>query len=66
LRAAGGAVLYISAEFEEVMTLGDRIAVIHDGRLSQPVARERADVTEIGLMMAGARPLLGPGTHTRS
>jgi simple sugar transport system ATP-binding protein len=65
LRAAGGAVLYISAEFEEVMTLGDRIAAIHDGRLSQPVARERADVTEIGLMMAGARPLLGPGTHGR-
>jgi ABC-type uncharacterized transport system ATPase subunit len=65
LRAAGGAVLYISAEFEEVMTLGDRIAAIHDGRLSEAVPRERADVTEIGLMMAGAHPLLGPGTHDR-
>jgi simple sugar transport system ATP-binding protein len=59
LRAAGGAVLYISAEFEEVMTLGDRIAAIHDGRLSEAVAREQADVTEIGLMMAGARHCSG-------
>jgi simple sugar transport system ATP-binding protein len=53
LRAAGGAILYISAELEEVLTLGDRIAVIHNGRLSDPVRREQVDVTEIGLMMAG-------------
>jgi simple sugar transport system ATP-binding protein len=56
LRAAGGAVLYISAELEEVLTLGDRIAVIHDGRLSDAVPREQVDVTEVGLMMAGVAP----------
>ena len=54
LRDAGGAVLYLSASLEEVLMLGDRIAVMYDGRLSQPVARAEADITEIGLMMAGA------------
>jgi simple sugar transport system ATP-binding protein len=54
LRETGGAVLYLSAELEEVLTLGDRIAVICSGRLSEAVRREQVDVTEIGLMMAGA------------
>jgi simple sugar transport system ATP-binding protein len=54
LRDAGGAVLYISAELEEVLMLGDRIAVMYGGRLSEPVRRSDADVTEIGLAMAGA------------
>jgi general nucleoside transport system ATP-binding protein len=53
LRAAGGAILYVSAELEEVLALGDRIAVIHNGRLSDPVDRARADITAIGMMMAG-------------
>jgi len=54
LRESRGAVLYISAELEEVLMLGDRIAVICNGRLSEAVRREQLDVTEIGLMMAGA------------
>ncbi|MET0971476.1 MAG: ABC transporter ATP-binding protein [Tardiphaga sp.] len=53
LRAAGGAVVYISSSLEEVMTLGDRIAVMQGGRLSMPVDREMADLTQIGLLMAG-------------
>jgi simple sugar transport system ATP-binding protein len=55
LRDAGGAVLYISSDLEEVMTLGDRIAVMYGGRLSAAVPRGDADVTKIGLMMAGAK-----------
>jgi simple sugar transport system ATP-binding protein len=54
LRAAGGAILYISSSLEEVMTLGDRIAVMQGGRLSSPIDREQADITQIGLLMAGA------------
>ena len=54
LRDAGGAILYLSAALEEVLMLGDRIGVMYGGRLSQPVARAEADITEIGLMMAGA------------
>ncbi len=53
LRDAGGAVLYISAELEEVLEMGDRIAVLHEGRLSRPRARQEIDITEIGLLMAG-------------
>lgn len=54
LRDAGGAVLYLSASLDEVLALGDRIAVMFGGRLSTPVARGEADIHEIGLMMAGA------------
>ncbi|MGA2714185.1 MAG: ABC transporter ATP-binding protein [Bryobacteraceae bacterium] len=54
LRDAGAAVLYVSAELEEVMTLGDRIAVMSGGRLSSPVPRRSVDVTQIGMLMAGA------------
>jgi simple sugar transport system ATP-binding protein len=53
LRDAGGAVLYISAELEEVLMLGDRIGVLYNGRLSGIVSRHEADVTKIGLLMAG-------------
>ena len=53
LRDAGGAVLYISAELEEVLMLGDRIGVLYNGRLSGIVRRHEADVTKIGLLMAG-------------
>jgi general nucleoside transport system ATP-binding protein len=65
LREAGAAVLFVSAELEEVLALGDRIAVIHEGRLSEGIPREQADITEIGLMMAGARPLSGAGRSAR-
>jgi simple sugar transport system ATP-binding protein len=54
LRAAGGAILYLSAALDEVLMLSDRIAVMYNGRLSEPVTREGADVTAIGLMMAGS------------
>ncbi len=54
LRDAGAAVLYISAELEEVMTLGDRIAVMCRGRLSSPTPRTSVDMTQIGMLMAGA------------
>jgi simple sugar transport system ATP-binding protein len=54
LREAGAAVLYISTELEEALAVGDRIGVLHAGRLVGLVPRADADVTRIGLMMAGA------------
>jgi ABC-type uncharacterized transport system ATPase subunit len=59
LRQAGGAILYISAELDEVLTLGDRIAVMYNGRLSEPVRREETDRTTVGLMMGGFAPMHG-------
>ena len=53
LRAAGVAVLYISTELEEVMVVADRIGVIFDGRLVGVMRRAWADLTKLGLMMAG-------------
>jgi general nucleoside transport system ATP-binding protein len=57
LRRAGCAILYISAELDEVLALGDRIAVMYNGRLSAPVRREDTDRTAIGLMMGGFAPM---------
>ena len=56
LRDAGGAVLVISEELEELFTLCDRIAVLTAGRLSQALPRAALTVESIGLMMAGAAP----------
>jgi simple sugar transport system ATP-binding protein len=53
--AAGAAVLLISEDLDEIFALADRIAVIHDGRLS--AARPAAEWTlaDIGLAMAGSQ-----------
>ena len=53
-RDAGAAVLLISDDLDEVLTLGDRVAVMHAGQLS--AARNADDWTReaIGLAMAGA------------
>jgi simple sugar transport system ATP-binding protein len=53
LRAAGAAVLYISSELEEVLAIADRIAVMAGGGFAGIVPRAEADLTEIGLWMAG-------------
>ena len=52
-RDAGAAVLVISDDLDEVMALGDRIAVMHGGQLT--AARPATDWTResIGLAMAG-------------
>ncbi|GAA4345139.1 ABC transporter ATP-binding protein [Variovorax defluvii] len=53
-RDAGAAVLLISDDLDEVLALGDRVAVMHGGRLSE--ARPAASWTReaIGLAMAGS------------
>jgi simple sugar transport system ATP-binding protein len=54
LRDRGAAVLIISTDLDEVLGLGDRIAVMYSGRMAGPF--ESGDLTreQIGLMMAGA------------
>jgi simple sugar transport system ATP-binding protein len=53
-RDKGGAVLLVSEDLEEIFALSDRIAVIYGGAFMGIVERERADIEEIGLMMAGS------------
>lgn len=55
----GSAVLLVSEDLEEVLTLSDRIAVMHGGRIIKIMDAEDADIEEIGLLMAGEEKELG-------
>jgi ABC-type uncharacterized transport system ATPase subunit len=52
-RARGAAILLISEDLDEILTLADRIVVMSGGRLSQPSARGERTVRELGELMAG-------------
>ncbi len=54
-RAKGAAILFISTELEEILSLSDRIAVIYEGEIMGIVPAKDADIYEIGEMMAGVR-----------
>jgi ABC-type uncharacterized transport system ATPase subunit len=56
-RERGTAVLLVSEDLEEVLTLSDRIAVIFEGELMGIVPSVDVDLEQIGLMMAGAHRL---------
>ena len=53
LRDAGTAILLISVELDEVLSLSDRIAVMFDGRIIGERIADQTDEQEIGLLMAG-------------
>ncbi len=53
-RDAGCAVLVVSVELDEILSLADRILVMFAGRIVGEVAPDRADERRLGLMMAGA------------
>jgi simple sugar transport system ATP-binding protein len=52
-RNRGAAVLFISTELQEVMSLSDRIIVLFRGEVMGEVAGDEADVSTIGQMMLG-------------
>ena len=47
----GVAVLLISEDLDEILTLNDRVLVMYEGNLTE--ARNRESIEEIGLLMAG-------------
>lgn len=49
------AVLLVSFELDEIMSLSDRIEVIFDGRIAGSVPGKDADEKELGFMMAGGK-----------
>jgi simple sugar transport system ATP-binding protein len=55
LRDAGAAVLLVSAELEEVLSLSDRLLVMYQGRIVGEVDPQQVDQEEIGLMMTGGK-----------
>lgn len=52
-RAAGAAILLISAQIDEIITLADRIVVLFDGAVAGELDGETATEDEIGRLMAG-------------
>ncbi len=52
-RNKGKAVLLVSFELDEVMSLSDRIDVIFDGKIVSSIPGKDANENELGLMMAG-------------
>jgi simple sugar transport system ATP-binding protein len=53
LRERGKAILLVSVELEEIMSLSDRIAVMFDGQIMGERLPNETDEKELGLLMAG-------------
>ncbi len=54
-RDDGLAVLLVSADLNEVMSLSDRIIVLFEGRVMGELSQAEATTEQLGLMMAGSR-----------
>lgn len=52
-RAKGGAVLLVSSELTEILSLSDRIYVLYEGRIAGEFTRETANEEKIGMLMLG-------------
>lgn len=53
MRDAGAAVLLVSAELDEILSMSDTVAVMFDGRIIGQVPIEQAERNTVGLLMAG-------------
>ena len=53
LAGEGSAVLMISQDLDEIFEVADRIAVMSEGHLSEPVNVADTNREEVGLLMAG-------------
>jgi len=54
-RDAGCAVLLVSVELDEILSLSDRIAVLYKGRIIETLPAAKATPEHLGLLMAGVR-----------
>lgn len=54
-RDEGTAVLLVSPELDEVMSLSDRIAVMYEGKIVDVVPAEETTREQVGLLMAGVK-----------
>ena len=53
-RDRGTAVLLISEDLDEILMLADRVVVIYEGHISEPIPADEADIAELGLLMTGS------------
>ena len=61
IRDDGCGVLLISNELSEIMSLSDRILVMYEGKIVGETTGEEADITRLGLWMAGITEAEGEG-----
>ena len=62
LARRGSAILVVSQDLDEIFEIADRIAVIHDGRLSASLPAQEMTPERLGLLMGGAADMAGaPG-----
>jgi simple sugar transport system ATP-binding protein len=54
-RNKGAAILLISEDLDEILTISDRIAVIYEGQIMDIVSNETATPQKLGLLMAEVR-----------
>ena len=52
-RSKGKAILLVSAELDEILSLSDEIAVIYEGRIVEIMANKDIDRGKLGLLMTG-------------
>ena len=55
MRDEGTAVMLVSSELDEILSLSDRVAVMFDGHVIDILPIEEADRNTVGLRMAGSR-----------
>ena len=55
MRDTNKAVLLVSVELDEILSLSDRILVMFDGQIMGDVLTKDANARDIGLLMAGIR-----------
>jgi simple sugar transport system ATP-binding protein len=51
----GVGILLVSEDLDEILLLSDRILVIYEGQLVADIPADKADIHEIGLLMAGGK-----------
>jgi general nucleoside transport system ATP-binding protein len=56
MRDSGTAVLLVSAELDEILSLSDRVAVMYAGQIIDVLPIEQAERNTVGLLMAGVKP----------
>jgi simple sugar transport system ATP-binding protein len=55
-REQGCAILLVSEDLDELLSLSDRIAVMYEGHIVGVICSQDFDITQIGLMMTGTLP----------
>jgi ribose transport system ATP-binding protein len=56
LTAKGVGILFVSSEMEEVLSMSDRVLVMHEGRIAGELTRDRASEESIMHLATGGQP----------